>query len=199
MGHRNNTVASLACGHVATATRASQHSRHNKHSDCSPSGSNYPYISKECWPLCEPRFSLLRVLLSDQWGRPPTFSTQTCRGTDAEGEDPLIQRKLSKTSGPTVLYSVLHPNSKGQGAQTAAWDWPCCKPKGGVEERRPPVLVPQTCAGLVSERIPVPPCSSLRSVAGIGSVLVPIVLVMMLTGPPTSTHLIPPMVCHTRD
>lgn len=54
-GHKLSAVASLACGHVGMATRAPQPSRHNRHSDCSPSGSNYPYISKECWPLCEPR------------------------------------------------------------------------------------------------------------------------------------------------
>lgn len=108
MGHRNNTVASVACGYVALATRAPQPSRHNRRSDCSPSGSNYPYISKECWPLCEPRFILLRVLQPAQWGRPPTFSTQTCRRTETgrerggkrdrerEGKDPLSLEKLSK-------------------------------------------------------------------------------------------------------
>lgn len=124
MGHRNNRVASLACGHVAMATRAPQPSRHNRRSDCSPSGSNYPYISKECcWPLCEPRFILLRVLQSAQWGRPPTFSTQTCRETETERgrkrESERIafhRRSCPKTSGPTVLYSVLHPNSEGQGS-----------------------------------------------------------------------------------
>lgn len=82
-GLRNNTVCLLACGYVASATRAPQKpSRHNRRPDCSPSGSNYPYISKECWPLCEPRFILLRVLQPAQWARPPTSSTQTCRRTD---------------------------------------------------------------------------------------------------------------------
>ncbi len=116
MGHRNNTVASLACGCVAMTTRAPQPSRHNRHSDCSPSGSNYPYISKECWPLCEPRFTLLRVMQPAQWGRPPTFSTQAHRGTETEREDPLSRRSCPKTSGPTVLYSFLHPDSEGHGA-----------------------------------------------------------------------------------
>lgn len=118
MGHMNSTVSSLACGYVATVTRAPQPSRHNRRSDCSPSGSNYPYISKECWPLCEPRFILLRVLQPAQWGRPPTFSTQTCRRDgDRERERiPFHKRSCPKTSGPTVLYSILHPNSEGQGA-----------------------------------------------------------------------------------
>ncbi len=124
MGHRNNTVASLACGYVATATRAPQPSRHNRRSDCSPSGSNYPYISKECWPLCEPRFILLRVLQPAQRGRPPTFSTQTCRGMETARERererereriPLSQEKLSKnirSNCPTLCFT---PKLRGSG------------------------------------------------------------------------------------
>lgn len=124
MGHRNNTVASLACGHVATATRAPQPSRHNRRSDCSPSGSNYPYISKECcWPLCEPRFILLRVLQSAQWGRPPTFSTQTCReteterekGKEREREDRLSQEKLSKNIRSHCPIFCFTPKLRGSG------------------------------------------------------------------------------------
>lgn len=124
MGHRNNMVASLTCGSVGMATRAPQPSRHNRHSDCSPSGSNYPYISKECWPLCEPRFILLRVLPSAQWGRPPTFSTpnlQRDRHTDRhrererEREDPLSQERLSKNIRSHCPIFCFTPKLTGSG------------------------------------------------------------------------------------
>lgn len=112
MGHRNNMVASLACGYVATATRAPQPSRHNRRSDCSPSGSNYPYISKECWPLCEPRFILLRVLQPAQWGRPPRFSSQTCRGTETERENPPFTREVVQKHPVPLSYILFYTQTQ---------------------------------------------------------------------------------------
>lgn len=126
------------------ATRAPQRSRHNRRSDCSPSGSNYPYISKECWPLCEPCSILLRVLQPAQWGRPPTSSSQTCRETqtDRQREDLLSQDKLSKNIRSQCPTFWFYTQTQGQGAvgqshflSTATWDWPCCKPKGGSESK----------------------------------------------------------------
>lgn len=112
MGHGNNTVASLACGYVAMATRAPQPSRHNRHSDCSPSGSNYPYISKECWPLCEPRFILFKSPAASSVRQTShIFHTGLQRDGDGDREReriPFHKRSCPKTSGPTVLYSVLH-------------------------------------------------------------------------------------------
>lgn len=131
-GHRHSTVTSLACGRVGMATRAPQSSRHNRHSDCSPSGSNYPYISKECWPLCEPRLFLPPSSFLKISAVSPAVETSHNFMTDTGGDalpPPQQEKPSKKTSGVTVPYSVLHRNPEGQGAvgqscflQTPTWD-----------------------------------------------------------------------------
>lgn len=105
MGHRNNTVASLACGCVAVATRAPQPSRHNRHSDCSPSGSNYPYISKECWPLCEPRFILFKSPAASSVRQTShIFHTDLQRDGDRASGSPFTREVVQKHPVPLSYF-----------------------------------------------------------------------------------------------
>lgn len=80
----------------------------------------------------------LRALQPAYWGRPPTSPHGPAGRRGEETETDSDKRSCPKTSGPTVLSSVLHPNARGQGAVgqshflwTSTRDWPCCKPWGG--------------------------------------------------------------------
>lgn len=92
---------------------------------------------------------------------------QRDRQTDRErARIPFHKRGCPKTSAHTVLYSVLHPNSQGQGAvgqshflQTSTCDWPCCKPTERVEEGSPES---QICLS-VRPQSSCPPTSPLHS------------------------------------
>lgn len=109
--------------------------------------------------------------------------------------------EASKTSGPTVLYSGLQPNSEGQrGSKPFPLDLSvglhctALRPLGERGSRFSPsphtcplyVHILQTCTGFQC-----PPRRSHHCGCRYRSVPVPFVLVMMQTGPPTSRRLIP--------
>lgn len=132
------------------------------------------------------------------------FLTDLQRGADKGGHtnvNPLSQEKLStniRSHCPIFSFAPnlrgsecnrskpfpldLHMELNSRGASSP--EFPICPlidHRAVLPQHTPLVLVPQTCAGLVSEQIPVPLCSMLQSLFWCGRVLVPIVLVMMLT------------------
>lgn len=118
MGHRNNTVASLACGYVGMATRAPQHSPSQQALRLQPIGFQLSVHFKGMLAsLRASVHSFKSPAVGSARQTSHIFHTVLQRdGREERERIPFHKRSCPKTSRRTVLYSVLHPNSEGQGA-----------------------------------------------------------------------------------
>lgn len=189
--------------------------RHNRHSVCSPSGSNYSCILKECWPLRKFCSFLKSPAAGSERQTSHIFRTDLQGGRrlrETKRGSLLIRKAVQKHPVPlsyilfyTLTQRVRVQQVKAISSKTSTWDWPWSKPKGGwrkgvqssltLPRARVGVLqlVPQTCTCPVPTVQLAAPCHWYRSV------LAPIVLVMMQTGPPTAAEHNSPLVCHACD
>lgn len=93
--HRNTVACQFVVVLPQRPAWPPQHHRHNRHSDSSPSGSNYWCILKECWSFLRASSHSLRVLQLAQGGRPPTCSTLRPAG-ELDGDNERIDFHLYK-------------------------------------------------------------------------------------------------------
>lgn len=160
----------------------------------------------------------LRVLQPAQGGRPPTSSTQTCSGDRVGGRGSLFIReavqkhpvplsyilfytqtqkvrvqqvKAISSRPPHGIDRAVNPREVG-GRESRVSDLPICS----LTVPRALVRTPLACT--TGMHVSCAHCALAALCCWYRSVLAPIVLVMMQTGPPTSAHN-SPLVCHACD
>lgn len=116
MGHRNNTVCLFACGYVARATRAPQTQPSQQALRLQPIGFQLSVHFKGMLASLRASVQSFKSPAAGSVRSQTSHIFHTDLRSDADPEIPFHWRSCPKTSGPTVLYSALHPNAEVQGA-----------------------------------------------------------------------------------
>lgn len=116
MGHRNNTVASLACGYVGMATRTPQHSPSQQALRLQPIGFQLSVHFKGMLAsLRASVHSFKSPAVGSARQTSHIFHTVLQRDGREESEDPLSQEKLSKNIRSHCPIFCFTPKLRGSG------------------------------------------------------------------------------------